>query len=87
MEKRINDLSTKIEVLTSILPIARNYMACRGPRSDEDFEMFKSWVEAQIALAAENLDECPKCKSNPNKQMGGIPCERCGAIGLQPWGG
>lgn len=71
--------------LDLVLRIAKRYFSGRGDQYDID--MFASWIEAKKMIILEDKETCPKCNLEPGKQMGGIPCNYCGMIGLMPWGG
>jgi hypothetical protein len=83
--QKIKELTKRIETLEDIRKATKSYFS--NYRHKRELEWFESWIEAQIALAAEGLDKCPKCDNNLNTVPGGRPCEHCGAIGQQPWGG
>lgn len=83
--KAIQSTETRLKLLKQLRYASRKYFS--DVRHKEQLEWLESWISAQEGLAAEGLDECPKCKSDPYKTPGGCPCEHCGAIGQQPWGG
>lgn len=82
---KIKDLSVRIKALEDALAAAKKYFS--DTRHERELEWFEEWVQSQIGLAAEGLDECPACHNNPGKVAGGTPCKRCDMIGMQPWGG
>ena len=48
-------------------------------RSNNDFKYLKSFIEKN--------SQCTTCKGVQHNTMGGCPCEECGLLGTQPWGG
>lgn len=83
--KEVKNFSIKIKTLEETLRAAKSYFS--DMRHEQELKWFETWIQAQIGLAAEGLDGCPKCHNDPDKTPGAIPCERCGAVGQQPWGG
>lgn len=83
----MNDMEKRIQDFDEILDRVKEYCACRGQRSQQDVEMFASWLKAKKNIILNGEKTCPKCGLEPHKQVGGIPCDYCGMIGLQPWGG
>lgn len=81
----VKNLAARVKTLEEVLKAAKSYFS--DSRHKRELEWFKSWIQAQIGLAAEGLDDCPKCHNNSKRTLGGISCEHCGAIGQQPWGG
>jgi hypothetical protein len=55
---------------------SRNYDA-ETLRSDK--EMLLNWIKKNST--------CKTCRGNQGSTPGGCPCEECGLIGTQPWGG
>lgn len=75
----------KITELDAVLKAAGRYFS--DSREKDDLKMFSSWIKARKALILKDEETCPKCGLEPQRQMGGIPCDYCGMIGLMPWGG
>ena len=85
MDKRFKDLDSRIVFIEKTRKAAKEYFS--SSQHQKQLIWFESWLNAQISLIAENLDECPECKSDPYKTTGACPCDHCEAIGRRPWGG
>ena len=85
MDKRFKKLNERLQFIKKTRAAAKEYFS--STKHKKELGWFMSWLDAQVALVAGNLDKCPKCKDDPYKTPGGCPCEHCGAIGQQPWGG
>lgn len=65
--------------LLDVLKFNAEYENHKYERSNNDFKYLKSFIE--------KTSQCKTCKGVQHKTMGGCPCEECGLLGTQPWGG